>query len=347
MTSDELYMQRALELARLGKGNVSPNPLVGCVIVCGDKIIGEGWHQRYGEAHAEVNAIRSVHDKDLLKQSTVYVNLEPCSHTGKTPPCADLLIQSSAKKVVIANEDSNPLVAGQGIKKLKEAGVEVVTGVLAKQGHELNQRFFTFIEAGRPYIILKWAQTADGFIARENYESRWISNEFSRQLVHRWRSEEDAVLIGTKTAAHDNPHLSVRDWSGRNPTRIVIDRFLRLPKTLRLFDKSQKTICYNLLKHEEHENLVYIRLDEVDFLDHLIHDLFKHKFQSLIVEGGALTLNLFLNLGIWDEARVFSSTQSFGTGIDAPHVTGNLISEEALGSDILKVYHHGKNKHRK
>lgn len=346
MTSDNLYMQRAIELAKLGKGNVSPNPLVGCVIVCDDKIIGEGWHQLYGGAHAEVNAIHSVQDKNLLKQSTIYVNLEPCSHTGKTPPCADLLIQSAVKKVVIANEDSNPLVAGKGIKKLQEAGIEVITGVLEKQGRELNQRFFTFIESERPYIILKWAQTADGFIARENYESRWISNEFSRQLVHRWRSEEDAVLIGTKTAAHDNPHLSVRDWSGRNPVRIVIDRFLRLPKTLHLFDKSQKTIIYNLLKHEEHENLIYIRLDEADFLDRLIKDLFKRKIQSIIIEGGALTLNLFIQSGMWDEARVFSSTRSFGSGIEAPILKGNLIVEESIFDDTLKIYQHGKNKHR-
>ena len=200
MTPDKLFMQRALELAKLGKGMVSPNPLVGCVIVHENKIIGEGWHQKYGEAHAEVNAIASVENKELLKASTVYVNLEPCSHTGKTPPCADLLIQSSVKKVVIANEDSNPLVGGNGLKKLAQAGIEVVEGVLEKEGRELNQRFFTFMESKRPYIILKWAQTADGFIAKENYESRWISNEFSRQLVHKWRSEEDAVLIGTKTS---------------------------------------------------------------------------------------------------------------------------------------------------
>lgn len=346
MTSDELYMQRAFELARLGKGTVSPNPLVGCVVVHDERIIGEGWHQRYGEAHAEVNAIRSVNDKNLLRQSTVYVNLEPCSHTGKTPPCADLLIQSAVKKVVIANEDSNPLVAGNGIKKLKSVGIDVVTGVLEKQGRELNQRFFTFIETERPYIILKWAQTADGFIARENYESRWISNEFSRQLVHRWRSEEDAVLIGTKTAAHDNPRLSVRDWSGRNPVRIVVDRFLRLPKSLHLFDTSQKTICYNLLKHEEHSNLNYIRLDEANFLDQLIHDLFKRKIQSVIVEGGALTLNLFIKSGMWDEARVFRSQRSFGQGIEAPALKGNLISEESVFNDTLMIYHHGKNKHR-
>lgn len=346
MTQDSLYMQRALELALLGKGSVSPNPLVGCVIVHDDRIIGEGWHQKYGEAHAEVNAIRSVDDKNLLKESVVYVNLEPCSHTGKTPPCADLLVQSQVKKVVIANVDTNPVVAGNGIKKLREAGIEVTEGVLEQEGRELNQRFFTYIEKQRPYIILKWAQTADGYIARENYESRWISNEFSRQLVHRWRSEEDAVLIGTKTAAHDNPGLTVRDWSGRNPVRIVIDRFLRLPKTLQVFDKAKKTICYNVLKHEEHKNLVYIRLGEGSFIQELVQDLCRQNVQSVLVEGGALTLNLFIQAGLWDEARVFSSARSFGSGIEAPVVKGNLISQETVFSDTLKIIQHGKNKHR-
>ena len=346
MTPDKLFMQRALELAKLGKGSVSPNPLVGCVIVHENEIIGEGWHQKYGEAHAEVNAIASVENKKLLKASTVYVNLEPCSHTGKTPPCSDLLIQSSIKKIVIANEDSNPLVSGNGLKKLAQAGIEVVKGVLEKEGRELNQRFFTFMESKRPYIILKWAQTADGFIARENYESRWISNEFSRQLVHKWRSEEDAVLIGTKTATHDNPNLTVRDWSGRNPLRIVIDRFLRLPRKLNLFDRSQKTIFYNVLKHEEHENLVYIRLDEIDFFQELIHNLYLQKIQSVIVEGGAQTLNFFIDSGLWDEARIFSSTRSFGSGIEAPQLKGNLISQENIFEDSLKIYQHGKNKHQ-
>src|SRR5882672_8135505 len=208
MTPDELFMQRALELAQLGIGYVSPNPRVGCVIVHENKIIGEGWHRKFGEAHAEVNAINSVKEQSLLKESTVYVNLEPCSHFGKTPPCVDLLIEHHVKKVVIGNLDINPLVQGQGIKKLKDAGIETLTGVLEKEGHELNKRFFTFIEKQRPYIILKWAQTSDEFIAQKNFESKWISNEFSRQLVHRWRSEEDALLVGTRTASHDNPSLT-------------------------------------------------------------------------------------------------------------------------------------------
>ncbi|MBY0434284.1 MAG: bifunctional diaminohydroxyphosphoribosylaminopyrimidine deaminase/5-amino-6-(5-phosphoribosylamino)uracil reductase RibD, partial [Cyclobacteriaceae bacterium] len=268
----EIFMQRALELAQLGAGHVSPNPLVGCVIVLDGKIVGEGWHKKYGEAHAEINAINAVADKNSLREATVYVNLEPCSHHGKTPPCADRLIELGVKKVVIANLDTNPLVAGNGIKKLRESGAEVITGVLQKQGRELNRRFFTYVENKRPYIVLKWAQTVDGFIAHENYESKWISNEYSRQCVHRWRSEEEAVLVGTRTAQHDNPQLSVRDWSGRNPMRIVLDRFLRLSSALHLFDRSQPTLCYNLLKHEEHSNLTLIRLTEEIFFDDMIND---------------------------------------------------------------------------
>ena len=345
MTSNEHFMHRALELAKLGAGWVSPNPLVGCVIVHDGKIIGEGWHKKYGEAHAEVNAVNSINEKKLLKESTVFVTLEPCSHFGKTPPCADLLIQHQVKKVVIANEDSNPLVAGHGIKKLKEAGCDVEIGVLENEGKELNKRFFAFMEKKRPFILLKWAQTEDGFIAHSNYASRWISSEFSRQLVHKWRSEEDAVLVGTKTAAHDNPALSVRDWSGRNPVRIVTDRFLRLPSKLNLFDKTQKTICYNVLKHEEHPNLTLVRLDEQDFIKQLVHDLYKQKIQSVMIEGGAQTLKLFIDAGLWDEARIFTSTRSFDDGIAAPTLEGDLISQEFLASDLLKIYMpHGKNK---
>jgi len=339
MTPDELFMHRALELAQLGIGQVSPNPRVGCVIVHDNKIIGEGWHQKFGDAHAEVNAINSVKDQSLLKESTVYVNLEPCSHFGKTPPCADLLVKHHVKKVVICNLDSNPLVHGQGLKKLKDAGIETQTGVLEKEGQKLNKRFFTFIEKQRPYIILKWAQTSDGFIAQKNFESKWISNELSRQLVHRWRSEEDAVLVGTRTASHDDPELTVRDWTGRNPTRIVIDRFLRLNSHLQLFDKKEKTICYNVLKHEEHKNLLRVRVDENNFLEELVYDLFKKNIQSLIVEGGAQTLQLFMDVNLWDEARVFTSQRSFGEGIKAPILKGRLLAEQNIESDRLEIFH--------
>lgn len=338
MTSHENYMRRALELAQLGRGRVSPNPMVGCVIVHEDKIIGEGWHQRYGEAHAEVNAINAVADKSLLSKATVYVSLEPCAHFGKTPPCADLLVKHQVKNVIISVVDSNPAVAGKGIEKLKAAGIEVVTNILEKEGREINKRFFHFIEKERPYIILKWAETADGFIAQENYDSKWISNEYSRQLVHKWRSEEDAILVGRNTAAHDNPQLNVREWTGRNPVRIVIDRFLKLSEKLSLFDKSQPTLLYNVLKHEEHPNLTLIRIDEQGFLWHLLKDLHKRKIQSVIIEGGLQTLQSFIDQGLWDEARVFKSMRTFGKGISAPHFRGNLKSTDDVMGDTLFIY---------
>jgi diaminohydroxyphosphoribosylaminopyrimidine deaminase / 5-amino-6-(5-phosphoribosylamino)uracil reductase len=338
MTPDELLILRTFELARLGSGSVSPNPKVGCVIVKDGLVIGEGWHQKYGHAHAEVTAVASVKDKSQIQGSTVYVNLEPCSHTGKTPPCADMLIEQKVKKVIVSNLDTNPLVVGSGLKKLTNAGIEVITGVLEKEGRELNKRFFTFHEQKRPYILLKWAQTSDGFIARSNYESKWISNEFSRQLVHKWRSEEDAVLVGTKTAAHDNPTLTVRDWSGRDPIRLVIDRFLRLSDRLNLFDGSVKTICFNLLKHEEHSKLSLVRLDEQDFLVSLVDYLAKEKIQSVMIEGGSLTLSMFINAGLWDEARVFTSPRLFHTGIQAPSIHGHLVTEDVIFTDTLKIY---------
>jgi diaminohydroxyphosphoribosylaminopyrimidine deaminase/5-amino-6-(5-phosphoribosylamino)uracil reductase len=343
--ADEFFMLRALELAKLGAGHVSPNPLVGCVIVHEGKIVGEGWHKQYGQAHAEVNAIESVADKSILSQAILYVNLEPCSHFGKTPPCSDLLIKHKVKKVVVANQDPNPLVNGSGLKKLQESGIETVTGVLEKEGRALNKRFFTFVEKNRPHIILKWAQTTDGFIAKKNFDSKWISHETSRQLVHQWRSEEDAVLVGTRTAQHDNPKLNVRDWSGRNPKRIVFDRFLRLSEKLNLFDRSQHTLCYNVLKHEKHTNLALIRVSENNFLQEVLHDLVKQKVQSIIVEGGAQTLSLFLHAGLWDEARVFTSLKTFGSGLEAPridlsavHSRQSTIVQGLTGNDHLEVF---------
>ncbi|EMR01058.1 bifunctional diaminohydroxyphosphoribosylaminopyrimidine deaminase/5-amino-6-(5-phosphoribosylamino)uracil reductase RibD [Cesiribacter andamanensis] len=237
---DRLYMQRALELARLGAGRVSPNPLVGCVVVHQERIIGEGWHRQWGGPHAEVNALESVADKALIAQSTVYVSLEPCNHWGKTPPCTDLLLQHTPRRVVICNADTNPRAAG-GLARLQEAGIEVATGLLAEEGRWLNRRFFTSVEKGRPHIILKWAQTADGYMARSDYSSKWISNPYARQLVHKWRSEEDAILVGSNTARHDNPRLTNRDWAPaqahalRQPLRVVVDRMLSLPEELHLF----------------------------------------------------------------------------------------------------------------
>lgn len=343
MTSDEKFMQRAMELAQLGIGSVSPNPLVGCVIVHDNVIVGEGWHQQYGEAHAEVNALKGVADKSILEQSTVYVNLEPCAHTGKTPPCADKLIESKVKKVVIANQDPNPLVSGKGIHKLLDARIKVEFGVMEAEGLYLNRRFFTSINRKRPFVILKWAQTADGFIAQENNQSKWISNEYSRQLVHKWRSEEDAVLVGFYTALEDNPQLSVRDWKGRNPTRIVMDSDLTLNQSLHLFDQSQLTICYNFVKDEERPNLIFVKLEQENWIDSLLSDLLARKIQSVIIEGGTKTLNNFLNSGNWDEARIFSSSITFGKGISAPDMTG-IVPDlfEDIHGDTLSYYSNKK-----
>jgi diaminohydroxyphosphoribosylaminopyrimidine deaminase/5-amino-6-(5-phosphoribosylamino)uracil reductase len=340
MTQDQLYMRRAIELAELGRGNVSPNPMVGCVIVHENTIIGEGFHQVYGGPHAEPNAINSVSNQDLLPDSTVYVSLEPCAHWGKTPPCANLLVEKKVKKVVIGAIDSNPFVGGKGIQILKEAGIEVVSGILEKDVREQNKRFFTFIEKKRPYVILKWAQTRDGFVARDNFDSKWISNSYSRQIVHKWRSEEDAILVGTSTAKYDNPKLNVRDWDGKNPVRIVLDRTLKLDSTLDLFDHSQKTICYNQVKSENSENLDFVKLDSGFGLEHVLEDLYQRKIQSLIVEGGAQILKSFIENELWDEARVFTGQVQFGKGIPAPIIQGEFVSESTIMGDRLAEWRH-------
>ncbi len=335
---DALYMNRAMELALHGRGKVSPNPMVGCVIVCQDKIIGEGYHQRYGEAHAEVNAINSVKNKELLSESTLYVNLEPCSHFGKTPPCADLIIKHQIKKVIVANLDTNPLVAGKGIQKLKNAGIEVQVGMMEKAGKNLNKRFFTFMNRMRPYIILKWAETADGYIAKENYDSKWISNSLSRRLVHKWRSEEDAVMVGTNTAFYDNPQLNVRDWTGRNPIRIVIDRNLRLPKHLHLFDSKQPTLCYNTIQTSISPHLEYIKIKEGNFIKQVIEDLYAKRIQSVLVEGGGALINSLLENDLWDEIRVFRGTTCFGQGIQAPQIRGILFEKVSIQDNDLLIF---------
>lgn len=341
MNKDELYIQRTFDLALLGLGAVSPNPLVGCVVVHQDQIIGEGWHKRYGDSHAEVNAIRNVQDKSLLPESTVYVNLEPCAHHGKTPPCADLLVSSGVKRVVISNVDTNPLVGGKGIRKLEEAAIEVTAGVLEKEGRTLNKRFFTALQHKRPYIILKWAQTSDGFLARANYDSKWISNAMSRRIVHRWRSEEDAIMVGTNTAHYDNPRLNVRDWSGRDPVRVVMDRHLRLEKGLHLFDGSQPTLCYNTRSDNEEPNLSYIKLEDDRFIESAVSDLHRRGLHSVIAEGGAALLNQLVQLNLWDEARVFISPQEFEEGIAAPKLSG-LAGEELVDNDKLLIYKNKK-----
>lgn len=331
-------MQRALELAELGRGKVSPNPMVGCVIVHNDKIIGEGWHKQYGEGHAEVNAIAAVEDQSLLSASTVYVTLEPCAHHGKTPPCADLLVSNGVKRVVIGAVDTNPLVGGKGIKRMEGSDIEVSHGLLAGASRNLNARFFTFIEQKRPYIILKWAETADGFVARENFDSKWISGETSRNLVHQWRAEEDAIMVGTRTAEHDNPRLNVRNWEGNDPIRVVIDKKLTLSKELNLFDGQQPTLVYNGMKTDSTQNLEFIQVNDDNYLPSILKDLYHRKVQSIIIEGGSALLNSCIESGLWDEARVFKTDVKFGAGISAPSIKAEQVGSDEIGEDQLDIY---------
>jgi diaminohydroxyphosphoribosylaminopyrimidine deaminase/5-amino-6-(5-phosphoribosylamino)uracil reductase len=335
-----LFMQRALDLAERGKGTVRPNPLVGCVLVHEGNIIGEGYHEQYGGPHAEVNAIASVTDPKLLTDATAYVSLEPCSHWGKTPPCANLLVEKGIKSVVVATLDPNPLVAGKGVKLLEQAGISVQVGLLEQEARWQNRRFFCQQEKHRPYLILKWAQTQDGFIARENFDSKWISGTQSRQLVHQWRAEEQAILVGKNTALHDNPRLNVRDWTGSDPIRVVLDSKLELPADLHLFDQQIPTLCYTTLKSEKLTNLEWVKLPQIS-LEALLADLHARHIQSVLIEGGSHTLNQFLAAGLWDEARVFTAPIEFERGIAAPQLTQTPAESHAIGEDQLDLYYHG------
>jgi diaminohydroxyphosphoribosylaminopyrimidine deaminase/5-amino-6-(5-phosphoribosylamino)uracil reductase len=340
MNPDERFMQRALELAVLGRGAVSPNPLVGCVLVHEGRLLGEGWHQRYGEAHAEVNAICSVTDPARLAEATAYVTLEPCSHYGKTPPCADLLIKHRLRRVVVCNDDPNPLVAGRGLAKLRAAGIAVTTGVLAPQGRVLNRRFFTFMEQRRPYVILKWAETADGYLAGPGGEPVQISDRLSQQLVHRWRSEEDAILVGTNTARRDNPRLNVRLWSGRAPLRLVLDRRGTLPADLHLFDGQVPTRRYTERADlPDAPGLTNVRLDPAaDLFPQVLQDLYDCRVQSVLVEGGTQLLQSIIDAGTYDEIRRFRSPKRLGQGLRAPILTGTPITRERLLTDELEEF---------
>jgi diaminohydroxyphosphoribosylaminopyrimidine deaminase/5-amino-6-(5-phosphoribosylamino)uracil reductase len=320
-----------LKIAKNGLGSTRPNPMVGAIIVCDDKVIGEGFTSPYGQSHAEVNAINAVKNKALLKKSTLYVTLEPCSHHGKTPPCSDLIISHNIPKVVIGCIDDNPQVVGKGIAKLKASGCEVIVGVLENECKIHHKRFFTFHNKKRPYIILKWAETKDGFIAPKTKDKQkpiWITNRYSRQLVHKWRSEEQVILVGTNTVIEDNPSLTVRDWTGDNPTRIVIDKSLKLNSELKLFDNAAKTIS--------------ISNKEIDFKKNISKQicdlLFKENINSIIIEGGSKTLQTFINKGLWDEARVFVGLTEFKEGVKAPQFKGKLASEQSILDDSLKVY---------
>ena len=335
-------MLRCLELAKNGLGSTYPNPMVGSVIVHNNEIIGEGWHRKAGLPHAEVNAVKSVKNEALLPDSTIYVSLEPCSHYGKTPPCSDLIIAKKIKKVVIGTVDPFAAVAGRGIKKLLDAGCEVMVGVLEKECQDLNSRFFTFHQKKRPYIILKWAQTADGFIApkqRDEAKPVWISNTFSRQLTHKWRTEEQAILIGTATAIADNPSLTARDWEGSSPTRVIIDRTLRIPPSSAVFNDEARTVIFSEKRPDsEYKNKV-ITLDFAKNLPQQICEvLYKQELQSLIVEGGTKTLQSFIDANLWDEARVFMGNNYFIDGVKAPVLNSSFPKEQEIDTDKLKIY---------
>jgi diaminohydroxyphosphoribosylaminopyrimidine deaminase/5-amino-6-(5-phosphoribosylamino)uracil reductase len=340
--TNEKYIRRCIELAKNGFGTTYPNPLVGSVIVCNNKIIGEGWHKKSGEAHAEVNAVNSVKDKSLLKKATIYVSLEPCSHFGKTAPCCDLIIENEIPNVVIGTVDPNIKVAGNGIKKLIEAGKKVTVGILEAECNELNKRFFTFHQKKRPYVILKWAESQDGFIAplsKSEQKPVWITNEFSRQLVHKWRSEEQAILVGTKTAIDDNPKLDVRDWSGKNPIRIVLDQNNRISKDSHIFDNQVKTIIFtNSLTSINTENTTFEVLDFKQNLgEQILNVLYKHQIQSVIIEGGSQTLQTFIDENLWDEARIFIGNNSFKNGTKAPILALKNSKKYSLENDILLI----------
>lgn len=344
MTEQEKYMKRCLELAAKGIGNVAPNPMVGSVIVYNNEIIGEGYHQQYGQAHAEVNAIHSVKDKSLLKKATLYVNLEPCSHFGQTPPCADLIIEHKIPYVVIGTIDSFAQVCGRGIEKLTKAGVDVKVGVLEDECKELNKRFFTFQEKKRPYIILKWAQTADGFIDTVRTDNTTpplqISNEAAQKLVHTWRSQEQAIMVGKNTAMLDNPQLTVRKVEGKNPIRIVTDKKLSIPKDYFLLDKTVPTIVFTDIEMPSETNLDFVKINfDEKMIPQIMQELYKRNIQSLIVEGGYNVLNSFISDNCWDEARVFISQEHIHSGINAPEMLLKPESKESIDTNTLLRYY--------
>ena len=358
-------MKRCVQLAKNGLGTTNSNPLVGSILVYKNIVIGEGWHYKPGQAHAEVHAIANAQTsavtrkikeregisstKEVISRATLYVSLEPCSHVGKTPPCADLIITKSIRNVVVGSIDPNPKVAGNGIKKLRAAGCTVTTGVLEKTCIDLNKRFFKYHQQKRPYIILKWAETADGFIApvaaqrSSKKEPVWISNNYSRQLAHKLRTTEQAILVGTNTVTLDNPSLTARDWAGNNPWRVVLDRYLKLPKEVSILDEKAQTIILTEKEKINKSNLFYEKIDFSERLAHQVCDiLYRYEIQSLIIEGGMKTLQTFINEQYWDEAMIFKGNTNFKNGILAPTFKGNTFSKKSIKTDTLEQF---KNSH--
>ena len=331
-------MKRCIELASKAMGSVSPNPMVGCVIVYEGNIIGEGYHEKYGKAHAEVNAIASVKDKSLLAKSTLYVNLEPCAHFGKTPPCSNLIVEHKIPKVVIGCVDTFSEVSGKGIEKMQKAGIEVVVGVLEKGSRELNKKFFTFHEKKRPYIVLKWAESQDGFIAPKNQIAPfWMTSSESKKLVHQWRSEEDAILVGRITAEKDNPSLTTREVVGKNPIRIVTDKELKLSKELNLYNNEAQTLIFNNIKSEKIDSNNFIKINFNNLIESILQELYKQKIQSIIIEGGSRTLQSFIDANMWDEARIFTANKILIDGIKSPTIKGKIVTETEIGGDKLEI----------
>ena len=337
-------MQRCIDLARQAEGFTYPNPMVGAVIVYKDKIIGEGYHRKYGESHAEVIAIESVINKNLLKESTIYINLEPCAHYGKTPPCALKIIEHKIPEVVVGCIDTFSEVSGKGIEMLRSQNINVITGILENECRELNRRFFTFHEKKRPFIILKWAETQDSFIdikrkPEPNRRPTWITDNEARRLTHLWRSREQAILIGSVTALKDNPMLTVRDWYGKNPLRLVLSRDGKLPQTISLFNGETPTIVFTDNPQSDSQNLEYVALIKgQDPIKTILKTLYQRKIQSLIVEGGAKLINLFIRQNLWDEARVFIGNQWFKRGVKAPDIKQKPIISEKIGINHLLIY---------
>ncbi|MBA3683112.1 MAG: bifunctional diaminohydroxyphosphoribosylaminopyrimidine deaminase/5-amino-6-(5-phosphoribosylamino)uracil reductase RibD [Bacteroidetes bacterium] len=341
MNNHEHYMQIALDLAKKGKGSVEPNPMVGCVIVHNDKVVAQGYHQKFGEAHAEVNAVNNL-SKDIdPTECILYVTLEPCSHHGKTPPCVDLVIAKGFKTVVLADFDPNPLVAGKGITKLGEAGVEVIMNVLHKEAGELNKRFFTFYKKKRPFYILKWAQTADGFICRiplpANKADNKISGEEAQKMVHQMRADEMGIMVGKNTVLVDDPKLTTRLVEGKNPIRIFIDKALEVPTSFNIYNKEAKTLVFNGLKDENKENIEFIKIDFTkNVLEQISQKLYDLKIQSVLVEGGSALLNDFIKQELYDEIFIFENPELyFKNGLMAPKVVFHENNFERVGKDKL------------
>jgi len=330
--NDEFYINRCIELAQKALGNTYPNPLVGSVIVHNDKIIGEGFHKKAGGPHAEINAINSIkaEDKHLIPESTIFVSLEPCAHFGKTPPCALKIVELGFRKVVIGVMDSHDKVNGKGKKIINDAGIEVVSGILEEECRQLNKRFFTFHEKKRPFIILKWAQSADGFIDKD-FKPTQISNSLSKQLAHQMRSEEHSILVGKNTSLHDNPSLTVREIQGRNPIRILIDFNLDIPENFNIYNNEAKTIIFNSVKDSEDQHLRFIKIGKENSLNQILEKLYKLQIQSIIIEGGRFTLQQFIDQNLWDEAIIFKNPNlNLETGTKAPGLDYNAEKTEIL-----------------